>query len=206
VLAARSFSAIAEMDTAFIAWLPIRRGQAHRTHGEVIGVRAEADRFALAPLPPTPYLVADRHLRRAGKDCLVSFEASLYSVPAVKVRAGQRAELRVTADLVAIHALATGPAPGQLLAVHPRAAGRGAWVVDEEHWAGLPDGHTRATIPALTVTAETPPAERNGEANPLAALLTRHQAAALPVARRPLSPYQAIAISTAGAAASTEGS
>ena len=47
VLAGRSFDSIAELDGAFAAWLPIRRGQVHRTHGQVIAVRAEADRAAL---------------------------------------------------------------------------------------------------------------------------------------------------------------
>ena len=106
VLAGRSFDSIAEVDAAFGCWLPIRRGQVHRTHGEVIGVRAEVDRAALAALPPAPYLVTDRHLRRVGKDCLVSFDASLYSVPARRVRPGQRVELRVDADTVTVHAIA----------------------------------------------------------------------------------------------------
>ena len=48
VLAGRSFDSIAELDGAFAAWLPIRRGQIHRTHGQVIGVRAEPDRAALS--------------------------------------------------------------------------------------------------------------------------------------------------------------
>jgi len=82
VLAGRTFASLAELDAAFAAWLPIRRAQVHCTHGEVIGVRAEADRHALGALPTVPYLVTDRCLRRVGKDCLVSFEASLYSVPA----------------------------------------------------------------------------------------------------------------------------
>ena len=81
VLAGRSFDSIAEMDAAFAGWVPIRRAQVHRTYGEVIGVRAQADRAALKPLPAKPYLVADRHLRRVGRDCLVSFDASLYSLP-----------------------------------------------------------------------------------------------------------------------------
>jgi transposase len=194
VLAGRSFDSIAELDAAFGAWLPIRRGQVHRTHGEVIGVRAEADRVALAPLPDAPYLVADRHLRRVGKDCLVCFEASLYSVPAWQVRAGQRVELRVSADLVAIHALGGDPAAGALLAVHPRAAARGTWVVDHTHWDGLPDGHTRATV--IDTGAHPAGAGQVGGAapnsaqpNPLAALLSRHHAAEVPVARRPLSAY-----------------
>src|SRR4051794_5817533 len=147
VLAGRSFDGIGEMDAAFADWLPIRRAQTHRTHGQQIAVRAQADRAALRPLPTAPYLVTDRHLRRVGKDCLVSFEASLYSVPARRVRPGQRVELRVTPELVAIHALTAESAEeqGSLLACHPRAVRRGAWVVDEAHWAGLPDGHTRAT-------------------------------------------------------------
>ena len=82
VLAGRGFDSIAELDGAFASWLPIRRRQIHRTHGQVIAVRAEADRAGLAPLPEQPYLVAEKHLRRVGKDCLISFEASCYSVPA----------------------------------------------------------------------------------------------------------------------------
>jgi transposase len=57
VLAGRGFDSIAELDGAFAAWLPIRRGQLHRTHGQVIAVRAEADRAALGPWRGRPYLV-----------------------------------------------------------------------------------------------------------------------------------------------------
>jgi hypothetical protein len=76
VLAGRRFDSIADLDGGFTAWLPIRRSQVHRTHGQVIAVRAEADRAALRPLPAEPYLVAEKHLRRVGKDCLISFEPS----------------------------------------------------------------------------------------------------------------------------------
>ncbi|WP_435260503.1 Mu transposase domain-containing protein [Streptomyces sp. 1222.5] len=38
--------------------------------------------MALRPLPATPYVVTQRHLRHVGKDCLVAFDANLYSVPA----------------------------------------------------------------------------------------------------------------------------
>ena len=81
VVAGRGFDSIAELDGAFAAWLPIRRSQVHRTHGQVIAVRAEADRAALAPLPDQPYLVVDRHLRRVGKDCLLSFRGQLVLRP-----------------------------------------------------------------------------------------------------------------------------
>ncbi|WP_442481155.1 Mu transposase domain-containing protein [Streptomyces sanglieri] len=62
--------------------MPQRRAQIHKTHREIIGERAARDHAALKPLPPTPYLVAERHLRPVGKDCLVAFGGNLYSVPA----------------------------------------------------------------------------------------------------------------------------
>ncbi|MGH3094686.1 MAG: IS21 family transposase [Streptosporangiales bacterium] len=191
VLAGRVFCSLAELDAAFTGWVPIRRRQIHRTHHEVIGVRATRDHAALAPLPAQPYLVADTHTRRVGRDALVSFDASMYSVPASQVRAGQRVELRVSGDTVAVHALAGDG--GELLAVHSRARQRGQWVIDEQHWAGLPDGHTRAvTLDSGPDTAEH--AGHTAAPDPLAGLLARNHAAATEVATRPLSVYQAAAL------------
>jgi transposase len=96
VLAGRVFDSLPGLDAAFAAWLPIRRAQIHRSHGEVIAVRAERDRGGLLALPPAPYRVVDRHLRRVGKDCLLSFDTARYSVPATEVTAGMQVELRVT--------------------------------------------------------------------------------------------------------------
>jgi transposase len=186
VLAGRRFDSIADLDGGFTAWLPIRRSQVHRTHGQVIGVRAEADRAALRPLPAEPYLVAEKHLRRVGKDCLISFEASMYSVPARRVRAGQMVQLRVGPDIVTIHCLTPGPDGQSVLAVHRRATVRGSWVVDADHWDGLPDGHTRATT---TDHGDAPPKTvHQPTAEPLSALLARKRADQ-PVPTRPLSIY-----------------
>jgi transposase len=191
VIAGRSFDSIAELDGAFQAWLPIRRNQVHRTHGEVIAVRAEADRAGLAPLPDRPYVVAEKHLRRVGKDCLVAFEASLYSVPARQVRPGQRVQLHIgpdpAGDRIHIHALAVDG--GGWLATHPRAIRRGTWMVDAAHWDGLPDGHTRATTvePAGPGRLDTPTAQPEAAA-PLAVVLTRRHAD-VTVATRSLSHY-----------------
>ena len=201
VIAGRSFDSTVEMDGAFASWLPIRRAQVHRTHGQVIAVRAEVDRAALLPLPDLPYLVTDKHLRRVGKDCLVSFEASLYSVPARQIRAGQRVQLQIHpdpdgaggGDRVAIHAL--GPDGGRWLATHPRATMRGSWVVDQTHWDGLPDGHTRSTsVEASDLLPHVP----QGGLEPLAVLLTRRHAD-ITVAARPLTDYARAANSAAGA-------
>lgn len=187
VLAGRVFDSIAELDGAFATWLPIRRGQVHRTHGQVISVRAEPDRAALAPLPAQPYLVTDKHLRRVGKDALVSFGASLYSVPAAAVRPGQRVQLAVDGELVIIRALETDG--GAWLASHPRARQRGTWVIDPAHWDGLPDGHSRA------VTRDTDPPSNGtspGEP-PLVALLAANHRASAAVTARPLSVYDSAA-------------
>lgn len=129
VVAGRSFDSIADLDGAFAAWLPIRRAQVHRTHGQVIAVRAEADRAALRSLPDQPYLVTEKHLRRIGRDCLISFDACHYSVPARQIRPGQHVQVQVLpdpahGDQILIHALdADG---GGWLTTHPRAARRGA--------------------------------------------------------------------------------
>jgi transposase len=196
VLAGRTFACLSELDGAFTQWVPIRRAQRHRTHGELIGARAAVDRAALGPLPELPYLVCERHLRRVGRDCLISFEGSHYSIPARAgdgrvARAGARVEVRVSADTVTIHRLAVDGDP-IALAAHHRAARRGELVVDPAHWDGLPDGHTRATT--LHPPAEPAPADDEQlSPDPLAALLTHRPSAATPVARRALSIYDTAA-------------
>jgi transposase len=191
VLAGRGFASIEELDAAFLAWVPDRRSRVHRTHGEVIRVRAARDHAALRPIPNRPYVVVDRHLRHVGKDCLVAYAGNLYSVPARRVRHRQLVEIRASAATITIHATTPEPSGDTLLASHPRAVGRGARVVDETHWDGLPDGHTRAVT-----TGDTPPQPRRRDrpaGSPLQALLTRAAAAQVTVAARPLSVYDQIA-------------
>ncbi|WP_251142903.1 IS21 family transposase [Streptomyces sp. McG8] len=186
VLAGRPFSSIEELNAAFAAWVPLRRAKVHGTHGEVIGHRAVRDHMALRPLPATPYVVTQRHLRHVGKDCLVAFDANLYSVPARKVRPRQLVEVRATK----FHSTVPGPGGQTLLAVHPRAVGRGARIVGETHWDGLPAGAGRR----VTTGDGTLPSPRRSqppkaEAGPLQALLNRAAAANIEVGRRPLSVY-----------------
>src|SRR5262249_25222121 len=188
VLAGRCFDSLAELDAAFAGWVPIRHGQVHRTHLDLIGQRAVIDRAALRALPELPYLVAEMHLRRVGRDCLVSFEASLYSVPAGAVRAGQRVVVRAGVDTLSITALPVDG--GGLLAVHPRARQRGQWVVDQAHWDGLPDGRTRATILDPPPDPYGPrPVPTMPEPSALSALLMLNPAATTPVATRSLRDY-----------------
>ena len=142
VLRGRDFESVAAMDTAFMDWLPLRRAQVHRTHGQVIAVRAEADRAALSPLPATHYRVSERHLRSVAKGCLISFEGSLYSLPWREVRRPIRVEVRVTHDQVHLHRVGDD---NPLLASHQRSHVKGVWVVDKSHWEGLATGTTSAS-------------------------------------------------------------
>ncbi|WP_437115101.1 Mu transposase domain-containing protein [Streptomyces flaveolus] len=122
---------------------PVAPPRRAANHGEVIGLRAARDHMALRPLPQTPYVVTQRHLRPVGKDCLVAFAGNLYSVPARKVRPRQLIEVRATKPQVMLHSTIADATSSTLLATHPRAVGKGTRVVDEEHWGGLPDGKNR---------------------------------------------------------------
>ena len=139
-----------------------------------------------------PYVVANRHLRHVGKDCLVAFEANLYSVPAARVFHRQLVEVRASAATISLHATVPDHNGITLLAVHPRAVGRGARIVDPGHWKPLPDGHTRAT----TTSGETVPGNHGpGRSEPggtLRFLLARADAAKITVGHRPLSVYDQI--------------
>ncbi|CAM5610553.1 transposase [Streptomyces spiroverticillatus] len=189
VLSGRAFSSVEEMDAAFAAWVPQRRAQTHRTHQQVIGERAVGDHEALRPIPTAPYLVAERHLRPVGKDCLVAFAGNLYSVPARKVRPRQLVEIRATKSQVMLHSTVPDADGETLLATHCRAVGRGVRVVEETHWDGLPTGKNRRTT-----TGEIPVQPRHHqplgeEAGALQALLNRAAATQVVVGRRPLSVY-----------------
>jgi transposase len=195
VLAGRSFTGLDDLDAAFAEWVPIRHAQTHRTHGQVIAVRAETDRAALAPLPPAAYRVTDRCLRRVGKDCLISFESSRYSLPAEDVTAGMTVELRVGPTTVAIHAIGADP---RLLVEHARARHRGDDQIDPAHWNGLPDGHARAT----TLTDPTPAGRRTADGLEPVAMLLDRPAMGIAVARRDPRIYDAAAgLNSVGGAA-----
>lgn len=143
VLAGPAFSSAEEMDAAFTARVPMRRAKLHGTHGEVIGHRAVRNHMTLRPLPQTLHVVAQRPLRHVGKDCLAAFDANLYLVPARKVRARQLVEIPATKSQISLHSTIVGANGETLLAVHPRAVGRGARVVDVRRWDGLPKGDNR---------------------------------------------------------------
>ncbi|MGI5380498.1 Mu transposase domain-containing protein [Streptomyces sp. CA-251387] len=175
VLARHAFSCLEEMGAAFMAWVPPLRARTHATHHEVIGHRAARDRAALQPLPSTPYLVAERHLRPVGKDCLVAFGGNLYSVPARKVRPGQLVEVRATKSQVMLHSTVPDASGETLLATHPRAVGRRAVVKQDEHWDGLLTGTGRRTTTGEVTRPPLREPTSSGQDSSLQGLLNRSQ-------------------------------
>ena len=178
------------------AWLPIRRARSTAPTARSSPSAPKPDRAALTPLPDQPYLVTEKHLRRVGRDCLISFEASLLlgaGPPGPARAAGPAAgppRPGGHGDRVVITASTVDG--GGWLATHPRATRRGAWIVDPDHWAGLPDGHTRATIVEPVgpsgPSGRAEPGSPSQALEPLSALLTRRHAD-LTVAARPLTDY-----------------
>jgi len=74
-----------------------------------------------------------------------------------------------------------------MLAAHPRAKTSASWVIDADHWDGLPDGHTRATSTDSDST-QSFTAAPVAATEPLFTLLAR-RGVNQPVPSRPLSVY-----------------
>ncbi|WP_455356924.1 hypothetical protein [Streptomyces sp. SYSU K217416] len=87
-------------------------------------------------------------------------------------------------------------APGEAVPLHPEVAGeadwaigRGARVVEQAHWDGLPTGKGRRTTTGDVLPRPRHERPLGEEAGPLQALLNRAAATRIEVGRRPLSVY-----------------
>lgn len=155
------------------------------------------DRDALTPLPEQPNLVTDKHLRRSARTPWSrSTPASTRSLPpgpgrAAGPAAGRRRCRHIRALPSDLHG-DTGVPGGQWLATHPRATAQGSWVVDQAHWDGLPDGHTR-TVVVDRVEPFHSARTGTGALEPLTSLLVRRNAD-ITVVSRPLSDYTRAAL------------
>jgi len=124
LLRAHSFTSYEHANAAWAAWNEdVARRRVHGTHGEVVAARAERDRAALGPLPPTPYLVVERTTRVIARDGLFSFEGRRYAVP--DARPGDHVELVLGAREIEIYSTLDG----RRLARHER--GRPARVLPD---------------------------------------------------------------------------
>jgi transposase len=107
LLRGHSFTSYEQANIEWLAWNEeIARQRKHGTHGETVAVRAERDRTALLPLPPTAYLVVDRTSRVVARDGFFSFEGRRYYVPDAKP--SERVELVLGATELEVHSLLDG--------------------------------------------------------------------------------------------------
>ncbi|WP_344272074.1 hypothetical protein [Streptomyces hebeiensis] len=88
-----------------------------------------------------------------------------------------------------LHSTVADASGETLLAAHLRAVGRGARVVEEAHWDGLPTGKGRRTTTGDVLPRPRRERSPGEEAGPLQALLNRAAATSIEVGRRPLSVY-----------------
>lgn len=93
-----------------------------------------------------------------------------------------------------LHATAAARGGETLQATHPRAIGRGARIVDEGHWDGLPTGVGRRITSGDGRLPRPRRHDASGsQAGPPAALLNRAAVTQVEAGRRPLSVYETAA-------------
>ncbi len=106
--------------------------RAHATTGMAPEKRLLLEREFLLPLPEKPFSCSLNLWRAVSRDCFVSFEGNMYSVP--HAFSGKKVCLKVTPGEV--HILSP---QGALLSTFPRGArGGGERLLVPDHWAGLP--------------------------------------------------------------------
>jgi transposase len=151
-----TFTDLADLNHQAVGWLDqIANQRRHGTTGVVPFSRLAAEQ--LAPLRPAAlYDTSLLVTRRSSRDCLVSYDGNLYSVPAA--HAGQELLVRATeAGAVVVCTL-----QGSEIARHRRAVGHGQRVILSAHYAGLPGKRPAAgrggAIQVPTTAPVLPPA------------------------------------------------
>ena len=140
LLRAHAFGGYEHANQAWVSWNEdVARQRVHGTHGEIVAVRAERDRAALAPRPVAPYLVVERTMRRVARDGLFSFEGRRYAVP--DARPGERVELVLGAQEIEVYSTLDG----RRLARHER--GRPARVLPDPVENSVPLARVLRALP-----------------------------------------------------------
>jgi transposase len=170
----RAFRDLADLNAQALAWCAETDERVHGTTHERPAARAATEAAALQPLPALPYDTRRVEFRVVSRDCYVSLDGTLYSVP--WRWAGRRVTVKVDETRVRIFHDTTA------LADHPRARGRGAVVLDSRHVADLPPRRR----PARPAPGPPPTAEA-------AVLAWAQRAFGVAVERRPLAVYDALA-------------
>lgn len=128
-LPGRTFASLEDMNHQVWQW--IRTVADQRIHGTVY--EKPADRFlreTLQPIGNRPaYLLETCEVRQVASDCLVSYQASRYSVPWNYAR--QVVDVQERGGLIHIYHR------GKLIAEHAKATGKHQMILNREHYKGL---------------------------------------------------------------------
>jgi len=134
------FTDLDDLNRQALNWMnEIANPRVHGTTGEVPFARLPYEN--LQALPATRFDTSIKVERCAARDCLVSYDGNLYSVPAAW--AGKMLLVKETEDrqIVIVNGL------GDVVARHPKAPGRHKRIIVREHYAGLPRLERRGQSP-----------------------------------------------------------
>jgi len=146
-LAGQEFTSLADANERVLAWF--REVADRRIHGTTHEMPAA--RFRQESLRPVagrpPYVLQVWQMRRVATDCLVSYDASRYSVPWKYVH--QTVELQDRGDQISIYH------QGALIVTYPKSKDRYQVIKKDEHYRGLSTKRIiespKASIPEVEV-------------------------------------------------------
>ena len=127
----RSFRDLADLNAQALRWLDeVAHARVHGTTQERPQDRLAIERAHLRPLPARRFPIVERLHRSATRDCLISYEGNLYSVP--HRWAGRRhLGVEVSDGQVRIYQ------GKEQIACHARCLGRRRRIVDVKHFEGI---------------------------------------------------------------------
>jgi hypothetical protein len=125
------FRDLEDLNNQALAWLNTTANpRVHGTTGEVPFTRLRSEGLQPADKAFT-YDTSVLTSRRSSKDCVISYEGNLYSVPAAYARTTLQVKITEAGELVICSEV------GQVLARHRVLLGRGERSVQAEHYRGL---------------------------------------------------------------------
>jgi hypothetical protein len=144
------FLDLADLNQQALHWLNTTANQrVHGTTGEIPFARLAAER--LPPLRELPaYDTSLITFRRSSRDCLISFEGNVYSVPAAYVQQTLQVNVTEGGELVVL------TPTGQEIARHVLVSGRRQRVIEPAHYQGLPAKPARVRGQAEQISGPLP--------------------------------------------------
>jgi transposase len=118
-----SFTTIEQANRDLLAWLnQTANRRVHGTHRQAVDVRWQQEVSCLTPCPATDYDTSIKLYRKVYKDCMISYNASLYQVPPDVV--GKKILLKIKDGVIRFYD------DDRLLASYHESSQKGTWTTD----------------------------------------------------------------------------